>query len=162
MNYTLSLSFFYQWEFHKIICKIHGFCGELTICQYSGPQCLFIDLCCWPFGLTVYGHFDYSKTKLNLFEIYGILRVYLERIHIDEQLFPYRGKTKFAQYIPIKPAKYGIQIWWGFDTKTKYALEGNLSIGRKKVELAKPYAKLWSHNCRWQFFHILSRTKTPG
>ncbi|XP_037942532.1 piggyBac transposable element-derived protein 4-like [Teleopsis dalmanni] len=33
-----------------------------------------------------------------------------ENITIDEQLFPYRGKTKFTQYIPSKPAKYGREV----------------------------------------------------
>lgn len=30
---------------------------------------------------------------------------------IDEHLFPYRGRTRFTQYIPSKPAKYGIKVW---------------------------------------------------
>lgn len=54
-----------------------------------------------------------------------------ESITIDEQLFPYRGKTKFAQYIPLKPAKYGIKIWWACDSKTKYPLQGKLYTGRQ-------------------------------
>lgn len=55
-------------------------------------------------------------------------------ITIDEQLFPYRGKTKFTQYIPSKPAKYGIKIWWACDSKAKYPLQGILYIqDAKKV-----------------------------
>lgn len=34
-----------------------------------------------------------------------------ENLTVDEQLFPYRGRTKFTQYIPSKPAKYGIKVW---------------------------------------------------
>ena len=30
---------------------------------------------------------------------------------IDEQVYPYRGRTKFTKYIPSKPAKCGIKIW---------------------------------------------------
>ncbi|XP_039953268.1 piggyBac transposable element-derived protein 4-like [Bactrocera tryoni] len=29
---------------------------------------------------------------------------------IDEQLFPYRGRTRFTQYMPSKPAKYGVKM----------------------------------------------------
>lgn len=36
-----------------------------------------------------------------------------ENITVDEQLFPYRGHTTFTQYIPSKPAKYGINILCG-------------------------------------------------
>ncbi|GBP09225.1 PiggyBac transposable element-derived protein 4 [Eumeta japonica] len=76
-----------------------------------------------------------------------------ESITIDEQLFPYRGKTKFTQYIPSKPAKYGIKIWWACDSKTKYPLQGKLYTGRQEgaerevnqgenvmLQLARPYA----------------------
>ena len=34
-----------------------------------------------------------------------------ESIIVDEQLFPYRGRTRFTQFIPSKSAKYGIKIW---------------------------------------------------
>lgn len=57
-----------------------------------------------------------------------------ENITVDEQLFPYRGKTKFTQYIPSKPAKYGIKVWWVYDSKTKYPLQGKLYTGREDGE----------------------------
>lgn len=53
-----------------------------------------------------------------------------ENITVDEQLFPYRGRTKFTQYIPSKPAKYGIKVWWACDSKTKYPLQGRLYTGK--------------------------------
>ena len=34
-----------------------------------------------------------------------------EHLTIDEQLYPYRGRTKFTQYFQSKPAKYGIKEW---------------------------------------------------
>ncbi|XP_031626214.1 piggyBac transposable element-derived protein 4-like [Contarinia nasturtii] len=55
-----------------------------------------------------------------------------ENITIDEQLFAFRGKTKFTQYIPSKPAKYGIKIWWACDSKTHYPLQGKLYTGREE------------------------------
>ena len=33
-----------------------------------------------------------------------------ECVTIDEQLVPFRGRCKFKQYMPSKPAKYGIKI----------------------------------------------------
>lgn len=53
-----------------------------------------------------------------------------ENLTIDEQLFPYRGRTKFTQYIPSKPAKYGIKVWWICDAKNSYPLEGQIYTGK--------------------------------
>ena len=33
-----------------------------------------------------------------------------KHLNIDEQLYPYRGRTKFTQYIPLEPAKYGTEV----------------------------------------------------
>lgn len=44
-----------------------------------------------------------------------------KNITIDEQLVPYRGRCPFRQYIPSKPAKYGIKIWVLCDSKSWYA-----------------------------------------
>ena len=41
-----------------------------------------------------------------------------EALTVDEQLFPYRGRTRFTQYIPSKPAKYGLKVWWLCDSKS--------------------------------------------
>lgn len=49
---------------------------------------------------------------------------------VDEQLFPYRGRTRFTQYIPSKPAKYGMKIWWICDAKTNYPLRGQIYTGK--------------------------------
>lgn len=53
-----------------------------------------------------------------------------ECITVDEQLFPYRGHTKFTQYIPSKPAKYGIKIFWACDAANAYPLQGQLYTGK--------------------------------
>ncbi|XP_011699423.1 PREDICTED: piggyBac transposable element-derived protein 4-like [Wasmannia auropunctata] len=70
---------------------------------------------------------------------------------IDEQLYPFRGHTKFTQYIPSKPAKYGIKIWWICDAENAYPLHGIIYAGktgnireknqgeRVVKELAAPY-----------------------
>lgn len=38
-------------------------------------------------------------------------------VTFDECLEPFRG-CPFKQYIPSKPAKYGIKIWAAFDVRT--------------------------------------------
>ena len=43
-----------------------------------------------------------------------------ENITVDEQLFPYKGHTKFTQYIPTKPAKYEIKIFLACDAANAY------------------------------------------
>lgn len=55
-------------------------------------------------------------------------------ITIDEPLFPYRGRTKFTQFIPSNLAKYGIKVWWACDSKTKYPLQGILYTGKAPGE----------------------------
>lgn len=95
-----------------------------------------------------------------------------ESITIDEQLFPFRGKTKFTQYIPSKPAKYGIKIWWACDAKTKYPLQGKLYTGRQEgeereinqgenvmLQLSKPYANTGRTIVADNFFTSLEGVK---
>ena len=53
-----------------------------------------------------------------------------ENLTIDEQLFPFRGRTKFTQYIPSKPAKYGIKVWWICDAENAYPLKGLIYTGK--------------------------------
>lgn len=53
-----------------------------------------------------------------------------DALTVDEQLFPYRGRTPFTQYIPSKPAKYGIKVWWLCDAKTNYPLKGIIYSGK--------------------------------
>lgn len=53
-----------------------------------------------------------------------------DSLTVDEQLFPYRGRTRFTQYIPSKPAKYGIKVWWLCDSKSFYPLKGMIYSGK--------------------------------
>ena len=94
-----------------------------------------------------------------------------ENLTIDEQLFPYRGRTRFTQYIPSKPAKYGIKIWWICDAETKFPLQGNIYTGksgniREKAqgervvkELAVFYKNSGRNICMDNFFTTLPVTK---
>jgi len=56
-----------------------------------------------------------------------------ENLTIDEQLYPYRGKTKFIQYIPSKPANYGIIVWCIGVAKNCYPLSGQIYTGKTKT-----------------------------
>uniref|UniRef100_UPI00358F5BBC piggyBac transposable element-derived protein 4-like isoform X1 n=1 Tax=Myxine glutinosa TaxID=7769 RepID=UPI00358F5BBC len=64
-------------------------------------------------------------------------------ITIDEQLVPFRGRCSFVQYMPSKPAKYGLKFFWACDSKTAYALDGIAYTGRQP---GKPVQKNLAHN----------------
>ena len=53
-----------------------------------------------------------------------------ECITIDEQLFAFRDHTKFTQYIPSKPAKYGIKVFWACDASNAYPLQDQIYTGK--------------------------------
>ena len=57
-----------------------------------------------------------------------------ENITVDEQLVGFRGRCPFKQYIPTKPAKYGIKIWTLCDSKTSYALQTQVYTGKQPGE----------------------------
>ena len=56
-------------------------------------------------------------------------------ITVDEQLVPFRGRCPFRQYIPSKPAKYGIKVWWCCDSATSYPLNAEVYLGRQPNEV---------------------------
>ncbi|XP_071390069.1 piggyBac transposable element-derived protein 4-like [Centroberyx affinis] len=51
-------------------------------------------------------------------------------VTIDEQLMPFRGRCPFRQYIPSKPAKYGIKIWAACDATSSYAWNLEVYTGK--------------------------------
>ena len=53
-----------------------------------------------------------------------------ECIIIDEKLFSFRGHTKFTQYIPSKPPKYCIKVFWACDASNAYPLQGQIYTGK--------------------------------
>ncbi|XP_068451616.1 piggyBac transposable element-derived protein 4-like [Clinocottus analis] len=61
-------------------------------------------------------------------------------VTVDEQLVPFRGRCPFRQYMPSKPAKYGIKSWVACDAKSSYAWKlqvytGKPSGGRPEKDL---------------------------
>lgn len=51
-----------------------------------------------------------------------------------EQLVNFRGRCPFTQYIPSKPGKYGVKIFWMCDSSSSYAVNGKIYCGRQPNE----------------------------
>ncbi|XP_041653753.1 piggyBac transposable element-derived protein 4-like [Cheilinus undulatus] len=51
-------------------------------------------------------------------------------VTVDEQLVPFKGRCKFRQYMPKKPAKYGLKIWVTADVTTSYAWKCDIYLGK--------------------------------
>ena len=50
---------------------------------------------------------------------------------VNEQLVSTRGRCNFRQYIPSKPGKYGLKIFWCCDSDTAYPLNGEVYLGHQ-------------------------------
>jgi hypothetical protein len=50
---------------------------------------------------------------------------------IDEQLVGYRGRAPGRTYLPSKPKKYGVKIFWCCEASTGFALNGKIYTGRQ-------------------------------
>ena len=50
---------------------------------------------------------------------------------IDKQLVPFSGRCPFLQYMPNKPAKNGIRIFWLCDASLTYASNAKIYVGRQ-------------------------------
>ncbi|XP_005997448.1 piggyBac transposable element-derived protein 4-like [Latimeria chalumnae] len=51
-------------------------------------------------------------------------------VTVDECLVPFRGCCPFRQYMPTKPAKYGIKIWVTCDAQSSYAWNMQVYTGK--------------------------------
>ncbi|CAG9577485.1 unnamed protein product [Danaus chrysippus] len=54
-----------------------------------------------------------------------------EYLTIDEELVAFRGRCSFRQYIPSKPAKYGLKIYALVDAKTFYTMNLEIYCGKQ-------------------------------
>ena len=50
---------------------------------------------------------------------------------VDEQLVEYHGRVSFRQYIPSKPGKFGIKVFWITDVENTFPLRCIVYIGKK-------------------------------
>lgn len=77
--------------------------------------------------------FDKLAPVRSLFELFisNCKKLYNlgEYITIDEKLEPFRGRCPFRQYIPSKPAKYGIKIFALVDSRTFYTWNMEIYAG---------------------------------
>ncbi len=48
----------------------------------------------------------------------------------DKQLVAFRGRCPFRQYIPSKPAKYGLKVWVACDVRSSYAFRMQVYTGK--------------------------------
>lgn len=67
--------------------------------------------------------FNLFKANMNKALIPG------RNLCIDEQLYAFRGNCPFKQYIPSKPAKYGIKIWAMVDCDSVFLVDANIYLG---------------------------------
>ncbi|XP_034743420.1 piggyBac transposable element-derived protein 4-like [Etheostoma cragini] len=51
-------------------------------------------------------------------------------VTVDEQLVPFRGRCAFRQYMPCKPARYGLKSWVACDARSSYAWNMQLYTGK--------------------------------
>ncbi|CAI5682355.1 unnamed protein product [Oreochromis niloticus] len=51
-------------------------------------------------------------------------------VTVDERLVPFRGRCPFRQYMPSKPARYGIKIWVACDAQSSYAWKMQVYAGK--------------------------------
>ena len=62
-------------------------------------------------------------------------------ITIDEQLVGHHGSIPGRTYIPTKSHKYGIKIFWAWEAKSDFALNGQIYTGKQGNEV---HRNLWS------------------
>lgn len=69
----------------------------------------------------------------------NLLKHYIpgKTLTIDEQLVPFRGRVSFLQYIPSKPDKYGMKIFWICDSSNSYPLKGIPYLGQEGANRGK-------------------------
>ena len=52
-------------------------------------------------------------------------------VTINEQLIPFRGRCGFRQYMPKKPDKYGMKLFFIYDCTSGYTCNGLSYTGRE-------------------------------
>ena len=129
-----------------------------------------------------YWHTREERKTLNKFaavsevwEIFlkNIRRVYIpnESITVDEQLVGYRGRIPGRTYMPSKPRKYGLKIFWACESSTGYALNAMAYGGREGdrvyrnsgqdvvMKLVEPYFETGRDVCTDNFFTTYNLAK---
>jgi hypothetical protein len=91
---------------------------------------------------------------------------------VDEQLLGYRGYIPGRTYIPSKPRKYGLKIFWLCDADSGYALNAQMYLGKENnaihhnlgldvvLSLSQPYYNTGREIVTDNFFTSYSLAKT--
>ena len=56
-------------------------------------------------------------------------------ITVDEQLVEFHGRVGFRRYIPTKPGKFGIEVYWSVDAENSFPLQCLVYIGEKTLSM---------------------------
>ena len=72
---------------------------------------------------------------------------------IDEQLFPCRSRCSFIQYMPQKPANFGIKFWIMCDTENYYVLNASPYVGREQERTENGLAQHVVHKLVAPFYN---------
>lgn len=56
---------------------------------------------------------------------------------VDEQLYAFRGRCSFLQYIPSKPAKYGQKYWSLVDVASSYLIDTLIYLGKSNEKSSR-------------------------
>ena len=64
-----------------------------------------------------------------------------DTLTVDEQLVGYRGKIPGRTYIPSKPRKYGIKIFWLCEAKSGFPLNASIYVGKVGNEVYRNLGK---------------------
>ena len=54
-----------------------------------------------------------------------------KNIAVDEGMVAFRARLSFRQYMPAKPAKYGIKVWMAADSSNGYVLNFDVYLGKE-------------------------------
>ena len=57
-----------------------------------------------------------------------------QHLTIDEGIIPFQGRSKYKQYNPMKPQKWGIKIFMLTDSITKYTYSAKIYAGKQEKE----------------------------
>ena len=64
-----------------------------------------------------------------------------QHLSVDENLYPFRGRCQFRQYMPSKPNKYGMKVWQLVDSVTRYLVNFDFYLGKEGNNTAKELGK---------------------
>ena len=83
---------------------------------------------------------DRSDSVAPVRDCIALLNAALEELYssgpfltVDEQLVEFHGKVKFRRYIPTKPGKFGILIYWLTDAQNNFPLKCLLHFGESTL-----------------------------